>query len=130
MLCLGQLGLILSASKYVSIALPFVVAACVIIQRLYIKTSRQLRFLEIESKAPLYTQFIETLNGLATIRAYNLQPVLENEMVGMIDTCQKPFYLLYCAQRYLGLTLNLTVAGLAVLMVGVANAIRGRNDTT
>lgn len=129
MLCLGQLGLILSASKWVSITLPFVVGASMFIQRLYVKTSRQLRFLEIESKAPLYTHFIEALSGLATIRAYHLQAILEDEIVEMIDICQRPFYLLYCAQRFLGLTLNMIVAALAIILVGVAIGIRGHGNT-
>ncbi|QIW99525.1 hypothetical protein AMS68_005043 [Peltaster fructicola] len=130
MVTLGQFGLVLSASKYIAAALPLTVAACVVIQRLYIKTSRQLRFHEIETKAPLYTQFIETLDGLATIRAYDLQTTMQDEMNIFVDKCQKAWYLLFCAQRYLGVTLNLTVSGLVIVLVGVAIAARGHTDTS
>lgn len=118
--CIAQFVVVVISSKYLAIAIPFALAVVVTIQQLYIRTSRQLRFLDIESKSPLYSHFIETLNGLSTIRAYRMQGLLTSDMNGIIDDSQKPFYLLYCAQRYLGLTLNFVVAGLSVVLITVA----------
>lgn len=46
----------------------------------------------------------------------------------MLDTAQKPYYLLICIQRWLDLVLNLIVAGLTILLVGAAVALRSRVD--
>lgn len=44
----------------------------------------------------------------------------------LLDLSQKPYYLLFCIQRWLVLVLDLIVAGLAVLLVGLAVAFRTR----
>ena len=42
----------------------------------------------------------------------------------LLDASQKPFYLLLCIQRWLELVLDLTVAVLTILLVGLAVALR------
>ncbi|EHY56729.1 hypothetical protein HRR83_002189 [Exophiala dermatitidis] len=127
--CIAQMVVIAVGSKYLAAVIPAIMALGAVVQQLYIRTSRQLRFLDIEAKAPLYTLFIETYNGLASIRAFGLQSQLNDEMAASLDVSQKPFYLLFCIQRYLGLVLNLMVAGLALLLIGVSIATRGHVGT-
>lgn len=43
-----------------------------------------------------------------------------------LDTSQRPMYLLYSIQRWLTLVLDLTVAALAIVLISVAVALRGR----
>lgn len=43
-----------------------------------------------------------------------------------INDSQKPFYLLFCIQRWLELVVGLSVAGFAILIVGVGVATRGQ----
>jgi ABC-type multidrug transport system fused ATPase/permease subunit len=49
-------------------------------------------------------------------------------MLSMLDTAQKPFYLLLSIQRWLSLVLNLIVAALTVFIVGAAIALRRHVD--
>lgn len=44
----------------------------------------------------------------------------------MLDTAQRPYYLLLCIQRWLSLVLNLVVAALTVLLVGMGFALRSK----
>jgi ATP-binding cassette subfamily C (CFTR/MRP) protein 1 len=118
--------LIAISSRYLGATIPFILLVCVITQRLYIRTSRQLRFLDLEAEGPLYTQFIETLNGLHTLRAFNLHSTLSTELSLLLDASQKPFYLSLCVQRWLGLVLNLTNMGLVLMLIGVAIATKAR----
>jgi ATP-binding cassette subfamily C (CFTR/MRP) protein 1 len=83
----------------------------------------------IELKSPLYTHFIESLAGLTTIRAFSWTHAASSRMISMLDTAQKPYYLLLCIQRWLSLVLNLIVAAITVLLVGVSLALRTRIDS-
>ncbi|KAJ5554087.1 hypothetical protein N7513_004046 [Penicillium frequentans] len=123
---IAQGAIAIASLPYLAAALPPVIGLLVLIQRFYLKTSRQLRLLEIELKSPLYTHFIESLAGVTTIRAFAWTHATSNRMISMLDTAQKPYYLLLCIQRWLSLVLNLIVAALTVLLVGVSLALRTR----
>lgn len=80
----------------------------------------------IELKSPLYTHFIESLAGVVTIRSFSWVDISVSRMVSMLDTAQRPYYLLLCIQRWLSLVLNLVVAALTVLLVGMGFALRSK----
>ncbi|KUI53472.1 Multidrug resistance-associated protein 1 [Cytospora mali] len=112
------------AFRYFAAVLPVVMAALYLIQNFYLRTSRQLRLLELEATAPLYTHFIESLAGLITIRSFGWVGAYEAMNRRLLDQSQKPYYLLLCIQRWLVLVLDLVVAGLALVLVGMAVALR------
>ena len=118
------MALIGVASPYAAISFPLIFVVLYLIQFFYLRTSRQLRFLDLEAKAPLYTQFTEMLSGLATIRAFGWQSHLESFGRELLDRSQRPFYLLFAVQRWLTLVLDLVVAGLAVLLMVLVVVLR------
>ncbi|KAH8665276.1 putative ABC multidrug transporter [Tricladium varicosporioides] len=124
--CISQLVVICVTTKYLAAIVPLAIGVFYLIQRYYLRTSRQLRFLDIESKSPLFSHFLESLSGLVTIRSYGWVEEYCARNSQHINNSQKPFYLLYCIQRWLELVVSLSVAGLAVLLVGVAVATKGQ----
>ena len=70
------------------------------------------------------TQFLETLEGLSSVRAFGWQEVYVQRNHVLVDNAQKPFYLLCMIQKWLALVLDLMIAGLAVLVVGIIVALR------
>ena len=50
---LGQVVLLLIASPFIAFTLPFIAVVFVVVQKVYLKTTRRLRVLDIESKSPL-----------------------------------------------------------------------------
>ncbi|KAK1675557.1 P-loop containing nucleoside triphosphate hydrolase protein [Colletotrichum godetiae] len=126
LICIAQALMIIPASYQLITVFPLLGGVLWVIQRFYLRTSRQLRFLELDAKAPMYSQFLETLSGLSTICAFGWQQDLTNLMRDRLDTSQKPMYLLYSIQRWLTLVLDLTVAALAIVLISVAVALRGR----
>ncbi|RDL30478.1 Uncharacterized protein BP5553_10356 [Venustampulla echinocandica] len=124
--CLAQLIVICATTKYIAATVPVAIGTFYLIQRYYLRTSRQLRFLDIESKAPLFSHFLESLSGLVTIRSYGWVEKYCVRNAKHINDSQKPFYLLFCIQRWLELVVGLSVAGLAVLLVGVAVSTKGQ----
>ncbi|KAK2590420.1 hypothetical protein QQS21_011893 [Conoideocrella luteorostrata] len=122
---IAKAGLLAASSYYVAITFPFLGTLYFYLQRGYLRTSRQLRLLDLEQKAPVYSQFLETLGGLSTLRAFRWsQPAIIHNH-DLVDRSQKPFYLLIMVQRWLVLILDLTTAALALLVVGFAVQLRG-----
>lgn len=70
------------------------------------------------------TQFLETLDGLTTIRAFSWNDRFQQKNYELVDGSQKPFYLMSMIQKWLALVLDLIVTVMAVLVVGVAVALR------
>ena len=114
-------------ARYFATIIPFCFLATYGLQKFYLRTSRQLRLLDLEAKSPLYTHFTETLEGLQTIRAFGWQAAFEKKNTMLLDMSQRPYYLLYCIQRWLNLVLDLMIAALAVILITFAVQL---SDTT
>ncbi|RDW84315.1 hypothetical protein BP6252_01905 [Coleophoma cylindrospora] len=112
------------AVKYVAVLLPVLCGALYLVQKFYLRTSRQLRLLEIETKAPLHSHFIETQAGITTIRAFSRNAKASQQNIDLLDASQRPFYLLLSVQRWLTLVLDLIVAGLAIFLITLATTLR------
>lgn len=134
-MCLAQAVMILPASYWLVVTYPFLIGVLYGVQKYYLRASRQLRFLDLEAKTPLYSQFLETLAGysqfletlagLATIRAFSWQEDLIKLSARRLNSSQKPFYLLFSVQRWLNLVLDLITAALAIILTAVAIALKG-----
>jgi len=115
-------------AKYISATIPFTVIVVYLVQRYYLRTSRQLRILDIEAKAPLYSHFLETLNGLATIRAFGWEKDFKARTHMLLDASQKPYYLLACIQRWLTFVLDCLSGTLGLLIVVLAVTLKGKGS--
>ncbi|TGJ80985.1 hypothetical protein E0Z10_g7773 [Xylaria hypoxylon] len=120
----AQTILITVAAIYVLAAVPVVFVALFLIQHVYLRTSKQLRHLDLQSKAGLQAKTSETYAGLATIRTHGWQSMMLAELRESLDRTQEPSYLLLVVQSWLRLVLSFLVAGLSVVVVGVAVATR------
>ncbi|KAF6524509.1 hypothetical protein HZS61_013008 [Fusarium oxysporum f. sp. conglutinans] len=67
---LGQAAVMPTSSAYLAISYPFLAVLLYSVQRFYLRTSRQLRLLDLEAKSPLYTHFMDTVRGITTLRAF------------------------------------------------------------
>ncbi|OCL10087.1 ABC transporter-like protein [Glonium stellatum] len=127
-LFVGQITIVVIASYYIAVALPVIFGALYLLQKFYLRTSRQLRMLDLEARAPLFTHFTESLKGLATIRAFRWVHSHEQKNLRLLDVSQKPYYLLFCIQQWLVLSLDLMSAGFAVLLIGLVVALRDKTS--
>lgn len=122
--CIAKLVLISTGSSYMAITIPFTLLAIYLVQDVYLRTSRQLRYLDLEYKSPLYSHFLETLDGLATIRAFGWEYTARKTQSDNLDRSQQPYYMLLCVQRWLNLVLDLMVAAVAVIVMTLAVQLR------
>ncbi|EGX88251.1 ABC multidrug transporter [Cordyceps militaris CM01] len=112
-------GIILSSATYMTAALPAIVVAVVLTQGFYLRTSRQIRHLDLEEKAPLYTFFTETADGLLHIQAFGWREQNLANGYHLLDNSQQPYYLMLCIQQWLGLVLGLISACVAFTLVSI-----------
>ncbi|OQE44692.1 hypothetical protein PENCOP_c002G03156 [Penicillium coprophilum] len=126
--CLVKLIILAVVAKYLAIIIPFAAALVYMTQKFYLRTSRQLRFLDIEAKAPLYTHFLELVSGAATVRAFHWQESFDKACVTLLNLSQRPVYLMYCVQQCLGFFLDMLVAALAVILVATVVFLRDKFD--
>lgn len=122
--CIVSLGVVLSGARYTAAILPLVLLVLYILQHFYLRTSRQMRFLDLEAKTPLYTHLTETATGLYYIRAAGLSGQVLHTGFELLDNSQKPFYYMFCIQRWLTLTTDLAALGLATALVCFAVLLR------
>ncbi|KAJ5893959.1 hypothetical protein N7495_005650 [Penicillium taxi] len=124
-LCMAQMALIGVGSKWAAISFPIVLGMLFLIQKLYLRTSRRIRFIDLEAKAPLFSHFTDCLQGLVTLRAFGWQHNMEKKNIELLDLSQRPFYYMFAIQRWLTLSLDLVVAGIAILLIVLVVALRG-----
>lgn len=125
---IAQSLVIVSTARYAAAALPVCILAAYMTQKFYLRTSRVLRLLDIEAKSLLFSHFLETLGGLVTIRAFGWDKQYLKTNAEYINISQRPFYLLLCVQRWLGLVLDLLVSAIAVVLAAIAVESRGEID--
>ncbi|PYI34585.1 ABC transporter [Aspergillus indologenus CBS 114.80] len=120
----GAAVIVAGSSPYTLIAYPFVLAIIYAIQRFYLRTSRQLRLLDLEAKSPLYSHHLNTIKGAATLRAFGWINASIGVNNALLDASQRPAYLLSMIQRWLSFVLDIVVAVLAVLVVALTTQLR------
>lgn len=109
-----------AVSKYTGIGIPIAAAAIYLVQMVYLRTSRQLRYLRLEAEAPLCAQFTESAEGIEHIRAFGWQHQVLDRSFYLIDNCQIPFFLTHGARTWLGFVMDIFTFVAAVLVVGLA----------
>ncbi|KAL1301466.1 hypothetical protein AAFC00_005715 [Neodothiora populina] len=126
--CIATAALLIIATPFIAAALPVLLVIFWAIQKVYLRTSKQLRILDLEAKAPMCTHFLETVSGIVTITAYRWSQVYHDRNAKLLEDSQVPFYLLESVQNWLSFVLNLVVAGLATTVMAIAVRLRSNVD--
>ncbi|KAJ5526984.1 ABC multidrug transporter [Penicillium frequentans] len=121
---IGQAAVMLTSSVYLAISYPLLGGLLYIVQKFYLRTSRQLRLLDLEAKSPLYTHFLDSLKGIATLRAFGFLSEEVQKNARLVDSSQRAAYLLLMIQEWLNLVLNLVVMVIAVVLTTLAVRLR------
>jgi ABC-type multidrug transport system fused ATPase/permease subunit len=117
---IGQIAVMLMSSAYLGISYPFLALLLYVLQRFYLRTSRQLRLLDLEAKSPLYTHFLDTVRGIVTLRASGFMPDDVQKNTRLVRASLRPSYLLHMVQEWLSTVLNVVVMIMAVMMTVLA----------
>jgi len=95
-------------------------------QRYYIKTSRELTRIESTSRSPIYAMFAETLDGIATLRAFQCERRLTEKCYALLDANQRAYYHNFSANCWLAVRLEL--AGTLIIALAALFAVLARDN--
>ncbi|KAG0093525.1 hypothetical protein BGZ93_009964 [Podila epicladia] len=93
----------------------FIVAIYIIIGLLYVPISRDLKRINSNSRSPILNHFNETLNGLATIRAYGFERQFMTKNLDNLDDNNRSFFLLWSTNRWLHWRVDVTGASVSFI---------------
>ncbi|GAB1197771.1 hypothetical protein APSETT444_007074 [Aspergillus pseudonomiae] len=123
--CVGAIVVVIVNVHYMAAVIPISIIIIGAVEIFYLRTSRQLRILDLEAKAPILRHAMDTVGGLVTIRAFGWQNQYRNLASTNLEVSQRPFYLLMVAQVWLGLVLDFVMTGFAVVLMGIGVAKLG-----
>jgi len=123
-----QLVLIAIGTIHSLAAIPAIFLVIWAVQNFYLRTSKRLRQLDLETKSALHTKVSESYQGIVTIRAHGWQKRVTDEFWEALDRSQEPQYVLWMVQTWLAFVLSMVVAGLAVIVAGIAIALPSKTS--
>jgi hypothetical protein len=123
-------AIVTSGATYATALIPLFALILYSIQHYYLRSSRQVRHLDLESKTPLYTLFGDTASGIEHIRAFHWQAQFMWHNLGLLEHSQRPMYYMYCIQVWLGLVLDMCVLGIAIVLVSFSLFFPGTTSAT
>eukprot|EP00903_Cladosiphon_okamuranus_P011464 g10798.t1 len=101
---LGVVGVVVVISVAIpvlTVAMIPVLGLCYYYANRYLQTSRQLKRLEAVTRSPLYTHFGESVDGVATIRAYEAEGRFIEGSEDRVNNLNRAHFSLWCANYWL-----------------------------
>ncbi|CAG8554167.1 1019_t:CDS:10, partial [Cetraspora pellucida] len=83
-----------------------VVVSYIIIGSMYIHASRELKRLQSITRSPVVSWFSETVVGIATIRAFNVEQRFIKTFIDRLNTSNRTTYLLHMSNRWMSVRLG------------------------
>jgi len=118
-----SIGMIAVVFPWFLIGLAPLIGIFVLINRVFNRSSRQLKRMDGITRSPIYSHLTATVQGLSTLHAYNKMADFNTVLKEYLDNNTRPFFMFICAQRWLAVRLDalsiciVTIAGLMVVLI-------------
>ncbi|OQR85424.1 ATP-binding Cassette (ABC) Superfamily [Achlya hypogyna] len=120
---LTTIATVVYVTPYFTLVLGPLAVMYYVSQRYFVKTSRELQRLDSISRSPVYALFTETLEGIATIRAFGAEAQFATRNEELLDLNQRAYFLNFSANCWLALRLEF--AGTVVATAAALFAVCG-----
>lgn len=124
LLVVASVVLICVTFWYMIFLLPPMVYVFIVLQRRYLRTSREIKRWEAVSRSPIYSDFSATLDGLITLRAYRLQRFASRRFQRSVDGNGRAWFSFLMCSRWLGFRLDL-LSNVFLVFAAYLSAILG-----
>ncbi|CAF0850567.1 unnamed protein product [Rotaria sordida] len=128
LMTLGSIAIIGITNPWVLLILIPLAPTVLWLRRFYMRSSRQLKRLESATRSPIYTLFSSSVDGLTSIRAFDVQGDFLNMFMERIDTNSRAYFILLGTVRWFGLRLDLLASLLTLVTAILAVALRHQID--
>ncbi|ORZ08815.1 P-loop containing nucleoside triphosphate hydrolase protein [Lobosporangium transversale] len=112
---LGSVVTVCIVNPWVILAIPFILAGFAGLRWLYMKSSRQVKRIDSQSRSPIYSHLSETLHGLSTIRIFGVSGDFMKEHIKTQEDNGRAFFTYLAMARWLGYRLD----AVSALFLGV-----------
>ncbi|CAF1155388.1 unnamed protein product [Rotaria sp. Silwood1] len=128
LMTLGSIVVIGMTNPWALLILLVFIPVVLWLRRFYIRSSRQIKRLENITRSPVYALFASSLDGLTSIRAFDVQDDFLNMFIERIDTNARSYFILFSTGRWLGLRLDHMTSLLTLVTAVLAVALRHQID--
>ncbi|KAI9241284.1 MAG: P-loop containing nucleoside triphosphate hydrolase protein [Podila humilis] len=111
----GSVVVVCIVNAWIVIAIPFLFAGFIGLRAVYIKTSRQVKRIDSQTRSPIYSQLSETLDGLTSVRAFGVGEQFMGRFVNAQEANGRAFFAYLICARWLGFRLD----ALSALFLGI-----------
>lgn len=115
-----NVAFIVAGTNYTAAMVPVIFIILWFLQAFYLRTSRQLRLLELEAKSPLFNSLNEMISGLEHARSYRWALTMVRHSLVFLDDSQKAYYHMITIQRWLTLVLDFLGVVMIAVLVSIA----------
>jgi ATP-binding cassette subfamily C (CFTR/MRP) protein 4 len=128
LMTVGSIIIIGITNPWVLLILIPLIPTVLWLRRFYMCSSRQLKRLESVTRSPIYALFSSSLDGLTSIRAFDVQGDFLNMFIERIDTNSRAYFFLFGSARWFGLQLDILTSLLTLVTAILTVALRNQID--
>jgi ATP-binding cassette subfamily C (CFTR/MRP) protein 4 len=128
LMTLGSITIIGTINPWVLLTLIPLVPTVLWLRRFYMRSSRQLKRLESVTRSPVFALFSSSLDGLTSIRAFNVEADFLNMFTKRIDANSRGYFVLFTTARWFGVRLDLMTSLITLVTAILAVALRDQID--
>ncbi|KAI1315767.1 hypothetical protein EDD11_000370 [Mortierella claussenii] len=111
----GSVVVVCIVNAWIVISIPFLFGGFIFLRSVYIRTSRQVKRIDSQTRSPIYSQLSETLDGLTSVRAFGVGERFMGRFVDAQEANGRAFFAYLICARWLGFRLD----ALSALFLGV-----------
>jgi ATP-binding cassette, subfamily C (CFTR/MRP), member 4 len=126
-LIIGAVVLVVVSNVWLLIAVIPLAYLLLRLRGYYLLTSREIQRQEAVSRSPVFRLIVEVLDGLDSVRSYNLAGLLNERMSRLVDWNISAFFMFLATSRWLGIRLDFA-CGL-FLVAASFGAVAARDST-
>jgi ABC-type multidrug transport system fused ATPase/permease subunit len=126
--CLSSLVLVCASVPWLLIVMAGVGALFVYYRNRYIKSSLEVKRIEAVTRSPVYADFSATLDGLSTLRAYQLQGRFVASFRQSLTDNARAWYSFLMTSRWLGFRLDMISSLILIVLLFFSCGLKGQVD--
>lgn len=126
--CIGAIALICVSIPWMILLLPVLLVCFFVARKKYMYSAREIKRLDATTRSPIYADFSATLEGLVTLRAYNLREAFTRLFLYELDVNGQAYFSFLMVSRWLGFRLDSMCTIMLIIVAFLAVVLRSQVD--